>query len=60
MFYVNDQNKLPLLYMHAYIPAHLLSQNLEDNMKKNVLRSIGNDTLFQGRELDDVFTVFKV
>ena len=35
-------------------------QNLEDSMMKNVLRSVHGDTHFQGRELQDLFVVFKV
>jgi len=35
-------------------------QNLEDSMKRNVLRSVSGDTYIKDEELDDLFTVFKV
>ncbi|XP_013413337.1 TBC1 domain family member 9 isoform X1 [Lingula anatina] len=34
-------------------------QNIEDNTMKNVLRSVANDTLLQGEELQDLFLLFK-
>ncbi|KAK2144685.1 hypothetical protein LSH36_737g04030 [Paralvinella palmiformis] len=34
-------------------------QNLEDSMKRNVLRSVSGDTYIKDEELDDLFTVFK-
>ena len=35
-------------------------QNLEDSTMRCVLRSVQVSTLFQGKELEDIFLVFKV
>jgi len=34
-------------------------QNIEDSTMRNVIRSVSNDTLFQGKDLEDLFLVFK-
>ncbi|XP_078333491.1 TBC1 domain family member 9-like isoform X2 [Crassostrea virginica] len=48
-----DIDKLRLKYRLQVV------QHIEDSTKKNVLRSVQNHTLFKGKELDDLFILFK-
>ncbi|KAL3842336.1 hypothetical protein ACJMK2_020364 [Sinanodonta woodiana] len=34
-------------------------QSIEDSTMRNILRSVSSDTLFQGRELEDLYALFK-
>ena len=43
-----------------YCQIWFIFQHIEDSTKKNVLRSVQNHTLFKGKELDDLFILFKV
>ncbi|XP_060086343.1 TBC1 domain family member 9-like [Ylistrum balloti] len=48
-----DIDKLRLKYRLQVV------QTIEDSTKKNVLRSVASHTLFQGKELEDLFILFK-
>lgn len=48
-----DIDKLRLKYRLQVV------QHIEDSTKKNVLRSVQTHTLFKGKELDDLFILFK-
>ncbi|OWF50762.1 TBC1 domain family member 9-like [Mizuhopecten yessoensis] len=48
-----DIDKLRLKYRLQVV------QNIEDHTKKNVLRSVASHTLFKGKELEDLFILFK-
>lgn len=48
-----DIDKLRLKYRLQVV------QNIEDSTKKNVLRSVASHTLFKGKELEDLFILFK-
>jgi len=48
-----DISKLRLKYRLSVV------QSLEDGMMKNVLRSVNSDSLFTGKELEQLFIIFK-
>ncbi|XP_064601750.1 TBC1 domain family member 9B-like isoform X2 [Liolophura sinensis] len=48
-----DIDKLRLKYRLRVV------QNIEDVMTKNILRSVSSETLLQGKELEELFVVFK-
>ncbi|XP_033751283.1 TBC1 domain family member 9-like [Pecten maximus] len=48
-----DIDKLRLKYRLQVV------QNIEDSTKKNVLRSVASHTLFKGKELENLFILFK-
>lgn len=53
--HVNNQDidKLRLKYRLKVV------QHIEDSTMKNIIRSVASDTLFQGQELKDLYTLFK-
>lgn len=45
--------------------SHLLNfghlwQKIEDTVMRNIVRSVASDTLFEGKELEELYILFKV